>query len=173
MTTAALAAARGRATPRVVAMLLSRRARARAKQDNPLAYADLDRSADLVDAKGQEPDPEWVYWFDQAEHLGALASTHLDLGHPDRAERTFTEGAALFPADRIRTQSLFLARRADAQWRQGEIETACATAGKALDLTGEISSHRSIGTLHDLAHRMDSHQTVTVVREFRNRLKDP
>ncbi|MFF2026731.1 XRE family transcriptional regulator [Streptomyces sp. NPDC058171] len=170
MTTAALAAARGRTTPRVEAMLLSRRARARAKQHDPLAYTDLDRSADLVDATGQEADPEWVYWFDQAEHLGALASTHLDLGHPDRAERAFTEGAALFPADRVRTQALFLARRADAQWSQGEIDGACSTAGQALDLTETISSHRSVGTLNGLARRMGSHKTLPAVRDFRDRL---
>ncbi|MGW5679835.1 XRE family transcriptional regulator, partial [Streptomyces sp. NPDC003860] len=170
MTSAALAAVRGRTTPRVESMLLSRRARARAKQTNALAYADLDRSAELVEVKGHEADPDWVYWFDQAEHLGALASTHLDLGHPDRAERTFAEGAALFPADRIRTQALFLARRADAQWRQGEIEGACSTAGQALDLTETISSHRSASTLRGLALSMDCHERVPAVRDFRDRL---
>ncbi|MER6917151.1 XRE family transcriptional regulator [Streptomyces sp. NPDC000594] len=170
MTAAALSAARGRTTPRVEAMLLSRRARARARQNDPLAYADLDRSAELLDARGHEEDPEWIYWFDRSEHLGALASTHLDMGHPDRAERTYADAAALFPADRARTQALFLSRRAEAQWRQGEAETACATAEKALDLTEAISSHRTAGPLHDLARRMRTHESVPAIRDFRERL---
>ncbi|MFD8970163.1 XRE family transcriptional regulator [Streptomyces sp. NPDC059568] len=170
MTTAALSAARGRTTPRVEAMLLSRRARARAHQNNPACFADLDRSAVLLDTGRTDDDPEWVYWFDQSELLGALASTHLDMGRPDRAETAFVQTAALSPADRVRTQTLFLARRADAQWRQGEFESACATGGQALDLTEEISSHRAAGPLHDLARRMQPHASVSAVRDFRERV---
>ncbi|MFI6084217.1 hypothetical protein ACIBBB_25110 [Streptomyces sp. NPDC051217] len=92
------------------------------------------------------------------------------MNRPDRAEETFTEAAALFPADRVRTRTLFLTRRADAQCRQGELERACATAGQALDLTEEISSHRAAGPLHDLALRMQPHESVPAVRDFRERV---
>ncbi|MEV4975376.1 XRE family transcriptional regulator [Streptomyces scopuliridis] len=170
MTAAALSAARGRTTPRVEAMLLSRRGRARAHQNNPACWADLDQSETLLQTADGHADPEWVYWFDRSELLGALASTHLDLGRPDRAEATFVEAAALFPADRVRTQTLFLTRQADAQWRQGELERACATAHHALDLTEEISSHRSAGPLHDLARRMEAQDAVPAVHDFRDRV---
>ncbi|MFE0190717.1 XRE family transcriptional regulator [Streptomyces sp. NPDC058989] len=168
----ALAATRGRATPRVQAMLHSRRARARAHQLNPACWHDLDRAADLLadSEHRRDDDPDYVSWFDQSELLGALASTQLDMDQPDRADLTFAETASAFPPERVRTQALFLARRADAQWRQGEFEHACATAGQSLDLTEEISSHRSSGPLHDLAKRMRSHQAVPVVRDFRDRL---
>ncbi|MEU9796442.1 transcriptional regulator [Streptomyces sparsogenes] len=172
MINTALSAARGRTTPRVEAMLLSRRARARAHLGNPAAFTDLDKSAELLAAADQAPgeDPEWVYWYDRSELLGAFASTHLDLDQPTRAEEKFIEAAALFPTDRVRTQSLFLTRRADAQWRQGELERACATAGLALDLTEEISSHRAAGPLHDLATRMRAHESIPAVHDFRERL---
>lgn len=77
MTNAALSAARGRTTPRVEAMLLSRRARARAHLSNPAAFTDLGKAADLLAAAAEAPgeDPEWVYWFDRSELLGTFAST--------------------------------------------------------------------------------------------------
>ncbi|MFD3920169.1 XRE family transcriptional regulator [Streptomyces sp. NPDC058595] len=170
MTAAALSAARGRTTPRVEAMLLSRRARTRAHQNNPACFADLDRAAELLATSTGHDDPPWIYWFDKSELLGALASTHLDMNRPDRAEETFTEAAALFPADRVRTRALFLTRRADAQCRQGELEKACATAAQALDLTEEISSYRAAGPLHELAVRMQPHESVPSVRDFRERV---
>ncbi|MEV4506037.1 XRE family transcriptional regulator [Streptomyces klenkii] len=173
MTAAALSASRGRSTHRVEAMLLSRRARARAHQDNAAAFADLDRAADLLATADRHhgEDPEWVAWFDQAELLGAQASTHLDLGQPARAEQLFSQTARHFPADRLRTQALFLARQADAQWRQADPERACATAHRALDLSEEISSHRAAGPLRDLATSMRTHTAIPAVRDLRERVK--
>ncbi|MFC5719179.1 XRE family transcriptional regulator [Streptomyces gamaensis] len=171
MTAAALSASRGRSTHRVEAMLLSRRARARAHQNNPAALTDLDRAAGLLaTSRHHGEDPEWVTWFDQAELLGAQASTHLDLHQPARAEHLFAQTAALFPTDRIRTQALFLARQADAQWQQHDPERACATAHHALDLTEDISSHRAVGPLRDLATHMRTHNAIPAVRDLRERI---
>ncbi|MER7791130.1 XRE family transcriptional regulator [Streptomyces sp. NPDC097640] len=172
MTNAALSAARGRTTPRVEAMLYSRRARARAHQSNPVAFADLDQAAALLDIAGHAPgeDPEWVAWFDRSELLGTIASTHLDMNQPNRAEETFIEAAALFPAERVRTHTLFLVRRADAQWRQNDLERACATAHQALDITEEISSHRAAGPLRALAVSMGERTEIPAVRDFRERV---
>ncbi|MFR9727430.1 transcriptional regulator [Streptomyces sp. MS19] len=50
MIATALSAARGRSTPRVEAMLLSRRARARARRGDPAAFTDLGRAAELLHA---------------------------------------------------------------------------------------------------------------------------
>ncbi|MFF5719285.1 XRE family transcriptional regulator [Streptomyces buecherae] len=172
MTNAALAAARGRTTLKVEAMLLSRRARARAHQRNPAAFTDLDQATALLESAGQASgeDPEWVAWFDHSELLGAIASTHLDMDQPHQAEDTFIQAAALFPAERVRTHTLFLARRADAQWRQNDPEHACATGHQALDLAEEISSHRAAGPLRQLAASMNQQAQIPVVREFRERI---
>lgn len=174
MTSAGLSAARGRTTPRVQAMLLSRRARARAHQHNPAAFTDLAQAEELLAladrSPAAEPDPEWIYWFDHSELLGVAASTYLDMGRPAEAEETFVQTAALFPADRVRTQALFLARRADAQWRQNDTERACATAHQALDLIEEISSHRAAGPLRNLAASMGKQAALPAVRDFRERV---
>lgn len=172
MVCAALAAVRGRTTPRVEAMLYSRRARARARLGDSRCWHDIGCASDCLDAvSGGHEDPEWVYWFDRAELLGVAASTHLDRGQPAQAERAFAAAAALFPRDRVRTQALFLTRQADAQLRQNDLERACATAGQALDLTMEITSHRSIGPLRDLSAKMRTHDAVPAVHDFRERAR--
>jgi tetratricopeptide (TPR) repeat protein len=170
MTAAALAATRSQATPRVQAMLHSRRARARAHLRDTACWADLGRASKLLDACGpSDEDPGWVYWFDRAELLGATASTHLDFGRPRSAEQAFVQAAGMFPPGRVRTHALYLARQADAQWSQDEPERACDTARRALDLTAGISSHRSSGPLRDLAARMADHDHIPAVREYRER----
>jgi hypothetical protein len=148
MTAAALAAVRGRATPRVEAMLHSRRARARAHLGDTACWNDLGRAAELMDscADGHD-DPDWAYWFDRSELLGTVASTHLDFGRPRQA----------------------LVRQADAQWQQNDLDQACATAGRALDLTSGISSRRSTGPLRELSAKMAGHEMIPAVRDFRER----
>ncbi len=174
MIATALSAARGRTTPRVEAMLHSRRARARARRGDLAALTDLGRAAELLHAAEHEtpkdPDPEWVYWFDPAELAGVTGSTHLDFGQPGRAEQAYVEAAALFPADRTRTRVLFLGRQAEAQWLQDDPERACATGHQALDLAQEISSHRAAGPLRDLADQMGRSTTLPAVRDFRERV---
>jgi transcriptional regulator with XRE-family HTH domain len=174
MISTALSAARGRTTPRVQAMLHSRRARARAQRGDPAAFADLGRATELLHAAEHEtpadPDPEWVYWFDPAELAGVTGSTHLDFDQPSQAEQAYTEAAALFPADRIRTRVLFLGRQADAQWLTGDPERACATAHRALDLVEEINSRRAAAPLRDLAHRMSTTSASPAVRGLRERV---
>jgi tetratricopeptide (TPR) repeat protein len=155
----------------VQAMLLGRRAKARAHLRDRACWADLGRAAELLDAAGPgDPDPAWAYWFDRAELLGFVASTHLDFGRPGRAEHAFSRAAGLFPASRVRTQALYLARQADAQWRQGDPERACDTASRALDLTASISSRRSADPLRTLAAQMAGHDSIPAVRDYRERV---
>jgi tetratricopeptide (TPR) repeat protein len=171
MLDAALAATRGRTTPRVQAMLYSRRARAHAHQGNKDSYRDLELATELLPAgpvTGE--DPEWSAWFDQAELIGVEASTHLDMDRPAQAEKAFARAARFFPPDRIRTQALFLARRADAQYRQGEIEGACATAHEALDLAETTSSHRCVRPLQTLSQRMLVTHPTAVAHDVHDRV---
>ncbi|GAA0935074.1 helix-turn-helix transcriptional regulator [Nonomuraea longicatena] len=170
MATAALAAVRGRTTPRIEAMLTSRRARARAHLNDHRCWADFDRAEELLAQADGHDDPDWVYWFDQAELLGARASSLRDMGQPKPAETTFAQAQALFAPSWLRTRALYLTRQADVQFAQGHIEQACATAGEALELTEAISSHRSIAPLLDLAGRLDAY-AVPEARGFCERVR--
>ncbi len=165
-----LAAVRGRTTPRVEAMLTSRRGRARAHLgDDRGCWADFDRAEELLQAPGHE-DPDWAYWFDSAELLGARASSYRDQNQPGPAAAAFAQAHTLYATSHpcVRTHSLYLSRQADAQLTQQQVEQACATANQALDLTETISSHRTTGPLLDLAERLSAF-TVPAAREFRDR----
>ncbi|WP_335983124.1 MULTISPECIES: transcriptional regulator [Streptomycetaceae] len=172
MATAALAAVRGRTSPRVEAMMHSRRGRARAHLGDARCWDDFDAAETLLaraDEQGDEA-PQWAYWFDRAEILGARASSHRDMGQHDRAETAFTAADELFGPTTVRTHAVYLSRMADAQYAQGELERACATAGTALDLTEVISSHRTTAPLLSLAERLSKHRTTPAARDFIDRV---
>lgn len=162
----ALASVRGRTTPKVEAMLTSRRGRARAHRGDLRCWADFDRAEELLADSAGHDDPDWVNWIDEAEILGARASSHRDLHQPDRAADAFARADALGDPAHVRTRALYLARRADAQLDQHETEQACATASEALELTESISSRRTAAPLLAVARRLKSDPTPAA-RDFR------
>ncbi|MEW2624384.1 transcriptional regulator [Streptomyces sp. NPDC048106] len=171
MASAGLAAVRDRATPRVEAMLTSRRGRARAQLGDARCWADFDRAGQLLaEATDQDGDPDWVYWFDEAEVLGARASSHRDLAQPGPAANVFAQPQALIDPRHARDTALYTARQADALLDLGDVERACASAHRALDLTEMISSHRSTGPLRDLSTRL-AHETAPAARDLRERAR--
>nr|WP_258404966.1 transcriptional regulator [Streptomyces sp. FR1] len=169
MASTGLAAVRGRSTPRVEAMLTSRRGRARAHLGDARCWQDFDRAEALLAKAEGHPDPDWAYWFDEAELAGARASSHRDLGQSGPAADGFARVHDLIDPVHVRTTALYTARQADALLDQGEVERACATAHRALDLTEEISSHRSTGPLLDLTERLGRFKTTPAARDFRER----
>jgi tetratricopeptide (TPR) repeat protein len=169
MASTGLAAVRGRSTPRVEAMLTSRRGRARAHLGDTRCWEDFDRAEALLDEAAGHSDPDWAYWFDKAEILGARASSHRDMHQPGPAAAHFAKVHDLIDPAHVRTTALYSARQADALLDQGEIEQACAIASHALDLTEAISSHRSTGPLLDLTERLAPFEATPTVRDLRER----
>ncbi|MZE76809.1 transcriptional regulator [Streptomyces sp. SID5475] len=170
MANTALASIRGTTTPRVQALFLTRRGRARAHLGDTRCWTDFDRAEALLTQADGHTDPDWSYWFNQAEILGARASSHRDMNQPGPAEAAFAQAHALFAPTSVRTHALYLSRQADAQFAQGQIERACATADAALDLTETISSHRTVAPLLNLAERLAPYP-VPDARDFRERAR--
>ncbi|MFD9688413.1 XRE family transcriptional regulator [Kitasatospora sp. NPDC059088] len=176
MASTAMASVHGKAAPRVQALVRSRRARARSHLGDDNCWEDLDLAEALLAEAAQqgadEDEPPWAYWFDLHELQGARASTQLTMGRPAEAEATFAASALAFEGDAQRTRSVYLVRQADAQRQQGHLEQACATANQALDITDEISSHRTTEPLRDLARDMRLHSAVPAVHALRERIAD-
>ena len=164
----AVASVRGRATPKVEAMLASRRGRARAHLGDARCWADFDRADDLLAGSAGHDDPDWVDWVDEAELMGARASSHRDMNQPGRAADAFARADALGDPAHVRTRALYLARQADAELDQRETERACATAGQALELTEAISSRRTTAPLMAVARRLED-DPAPAARNFRAR----
>ncbi|MEU6351618.1 transcriptional regulator [Streptomyces sp. NPDC047072] len=171
MASAGLAAVRGRSTPRVEAMLTSRRGRARAHLGDARCWDDFDRAQSLLAAASGHDDPDWAYWFNEAEILGARGSSHRDMAQPGPAAAEFARVHALIDPAHVRTTALYRARQADALLDQGEVERACEAASHALDLTEGISSHRSTGPLLDLSKRLAPYGAIPAARDFRERAR--
>ncbi|MDT0614473.1 helix-turn-helix transcriptional regulator [Streptomyces lancefieldiae] len=169
MASTGLAAVRGRSTPRVEAMLTSRRGRARAHLGDARCWDDFDRAEALLAEASGHDDPDWAYWFDEAEVLGARASSHRDMGQPGPAAAGFARVHDLIDPAHVRTTALYTARQADALLDQGQVERACAVADHALDLTEAISSHRSTAPLLDLTERLKRYEGTPAARDFRER----
>lgn len=170
---AALSTVRGKACPRVQALVHARRARARSHLGDDRCWSDLDQAERYLHRAEQDPDehePEWAYWMDLAEFQGSRASTQLAMGRPGDAEATFAAAARAFDGGAVRTHALYLTRMAGAQWLQGHHEQACGTTHQALDLTDQISSQRTVGPLQDLVATMASHKALPAVRELHERI---
>lgn len=159
-------------SPRVLAMLHIRRARAhslageataayRAIDDALVAY---DRGIPVLE------DLPSMYWINAGEILQAAASSALSLGDPARALNHFTAAAAHhdpYDADREpRGAAIYLVRQAAAHLALRDLDGAVETAQHAVDLMGGVSSARGDSALIGLRTELAAHRGTPVVRDF-------
>ena len=170
---AAQEGARGRVTPRAEAMFYAAEARghallgdARATQavaGNALAA--LERaSSDSGD------DPAWIAHFDAAYLADELAHCYRDLGQAEAARRQAEASLAGHPESRARRRAIGLVLLATAQVQQREVEQACQTGTRAVELLGTLRSNRGSEYLDDFRQRLEPYRDEPVVREFGARL---
>lgn len=160
----------GRATPRLRAMLYSRRARAHSKTSHGLTAClrDLDEARRQHALGPHDDDPAWLYWMTESELEMLAASSALSLGRPREALDSFDtalrKGHSVedFPRD----HAIYLIRIAHAHLLAGEVEQACHTATQALTLSRGLRSERVRSDLTRLAMALAGHRSCRAVREF-------
>ncbi|AWK12891.1 transcriptional regulator [Streptomyces spongiicola] len=171
---AAQEGARGRVTPRAEAMFHAAEARGHAllgdvrtcQESAGRAVAALDRAnPDSGD------DPHWIAHFDQAYLADELAHCHRDLGQADQAARQASESLDGHPESRARRRGIGLVLLATARLQQREVEEACRTGTRAIELLGTLRSSRGTGYLDDLHQRLEPYGSEPSVREFGARLQ--
>ncbi|MEU8971728.1 transcriptional regulator [Streptomyces monashensis] len=170
---AAQEGARGQVTPRVEAMFHAAEARghallgdARAAQTATGRAVTAMEQAD--DASGD--DPAWIRHFDEAYLADELAHCHRDLGQAEQAARYAEQSLAGHPEHRARRRAIGYVLLATAQVQQREIEQACTTGLKAVELLQSLRSNRGAEYLEDLQQRLEPFGEEAVVREFGARL---
>jgi tetratricopeptide (TPR) repeat protein len=170
---AAQEGARGQVTPRVEAMFHAAEARghallgdARAAQTATGRAVTAMEQAD--DASGD--DPAWIRHFDEAYLADELAHCHRDLGQAEQAVRYAEQSLAGHPEHRARRRAIGYVLLATAQVQQREIEQACTTGLKAVELLQSLRSNRGAEYLEDLQQRLEPFGEEAVVREFGARL---
>lgn len=142
---AAQEGARGRATPRAESMFHAAEARGHALMgDARAAQAAAGRAVEALE--GADPfsgdDPAWIKHFDEAYLADELAHCHRDLGQAEAAARRAEESLAKHPESRARRRAIGYVLLATAQVQQREVEQACHTGTKAVELLGSLRSNR-------------------------------
>ncbi|MHC0434057.1 transcriptional regulator [Streptomyces sp. O3] len=168
---AAQEGARGHVTPRAESMFYAAEARghallgdARATQTVAMrAHSAMER-ADAASAAGD--DPVWISHFDHAYLADELAHCHRDLGQADAAARSAQESVDGHPETRARRRAIGLVLLATAQVQQREVEQACHTGTRAVELLGGLRSNRGAEYLEDFRERLEPFRDESVVREF-------
>jgi transcriptional regulator with XRE-family HTH domain len=193
---AAQEGARGRVTPRAEAMFAAAEARghalmgdARAAQaasgravrarghalmgDARAAQVASGRAVTALEAAdtASGDDPVWIAHFDEAYLADELAHCHRDLGQAEAAARCARESLAGHPESRARRRAIGYVLLATAQVQQREVEQACNTGLKAVELLETLRSNRGAEYLDDFQQRLEPFQDEPVVREFGARME--
>ncbi|MFD8807948.1 tetratricopeptide repeat protein [Streptomyces sp. NPDC059597] len=170
---AAQEGARGRVTPRAESMFHAAEARGHAllgdarsaEAASGKAIAALERA----ETAGGD-DPAWIAHFDEAYLADELAHCHRDLGQPEVSARYAEQSLAGHPPSRARRRAIGYVLLATAQVQRREIEQACQTGMKAVELLETLRSDRGAEYLTDLQQRLEPFGEEAVVREFGARL---
>jgi tetratricopeptide (TPR) repeat protein len=160
----------GARTPRMVAMLAARAARAYSKTGDRRACAHMLHEAREALDRGPRPDdPPTLYWVTNGEIEMIAGSSALELGDPEEAIRRFCaaisadyRGDDQFP----RSHAIYLARAADAYLALHDLDAAVDQAAHAVRCLHGVDSARSASTLAELRAKLAVHVKSPVVRDF-------
>jgi tetratricopeptide (TPR) repeat protein len=160
------------ATPRTVAMLALREARAHAALGQTAACGTLMAKAEtyLCRADDRSDDPLWSSYFDEAEFHAQVGTCYLDLGQSSKADHHFASALALFPAAKVRDRATYLIRRAAAKIQLGQGDSACQLAIEAVPLIEQAPSQRNVERLKRVRGQLPFTQGDHRVRELDERL---
>ncbi|EST39445.1 hypothetical protein N566_01960 [Streptomycetaceae bacterium MP113-05] len=168
---AAQEGARGRVTPRVQSMFCAAEARGHAQLgDARTCDVVAGRARDALERAeaqhGSADDPDWIRHFDGAYLADELAHCHRDLGRSEETVRYAEESLAGHPEGRARRRAIGLFLLAEGRLRQGEVEHACHTGAKAVELLDGLRSERGAEYLDGFRQRLDPYANEPVVQEF-------
>ncbi|MCI3931381.1 MULTISPECIES: transcriptional regulator [unclassified Streptomyces] len=173
---AAQEGARGRVTPRAESMFYAAEARGHAllgdaRSTQAVAGRAVEAMERAVGGEQSGDDPVWIRHFDQAYLADELAHCHRDLGQADGAARRAEEALAGHPETRARRRAIGLVLLATAQVQRRDVEQACHTGLKAVELLGTLRSNRGAEYLEDFQQRLEPYREEPVVREFGARVE--
>jgi hypothetical protein len=170
---AAQEGARGRVTPRAEAMFHAAEARGHALMGDARS-AQLSSGRAVAALEAADPasgdDPAWIGHFDEAYLADELAHCHRDLGQAEAAARRAQESLAGLPETKARRRAIGYVLLATAQVQQREIEQACHTGLKAVELLETLRSNRGAEYLEDFQQRLEPYRDEPVVRDFGERI---
>ncbi|MBG0818385.1 hypothetical protein [Planomonospora sp. ID82291] len=168
----ALATRRRITSPRALALLHVRQARARSVARQPsAAYRAIEDAVDAYDRAGPAAeDRPGLSWVSAGEIHQSAGNAALTLGDPRRALTQFD--AALSHHDpydenrETRGVMIYLARRAQAHLASGDLDAAVDAASRVLTMANGVASARAADSLSGLRADLTAYRHVAMVRDF-------
>lgn len=177
---AADAARRAQAPPHVMALMLTREAKAVALQANPAETHDrhsarqverLLAEAERVHAQGPtDRDPAWTGSYEAVELEAQAGACWRLLGDYARAAACAEAAVHEFSERLPRSAQINRVSAAGAYLGMGELERALDSARAAIPSIRALSSVRSVERLRDFARQLEPYGKTVMVREFRDQL---
>ena len=155
-------------TPAVNALLYSRLAQAAAKDADQATWRRAQTKAEeLLSRSNPDDEPQWIYWFTQAELSGVAGISLLEFGRPVEAERHLRQTVMQHDPSFVKDRAIWLSNLATARIGTGAIERACATATEAVTLMRRVQSPRIQARLAtQFRAAAEPFATSAAVREF-------
>jgi tetratricopeptide (TPR) repeat protein len=149
------------ASPRVQALIASRQARAHARAGDASACRRALKRAEQMLGRAENTnstdDPQWVYYFDQAELEAQAGTCFVDLRQPKIAEPFLTRALAAQDRSYVRDRTIYLVRAAKTQIQAGQLDAACGLVGQAAELAYGSYSLRSMESVKDFRKSLKPH----------------
>lgn len=163
-----------RSTPKTLAILHAREARAHAKLHDDTRCASALDAAFTALATTSADEPHWTYWINTTEIHMLAGSCALDLDQPRQALHHFTTAHASFdtlsyPAG----AAIYLARTAHAHLALGDLDAAAHHATQALRSHTTTDSARGDHTLAALRDDLAPHHAHPAVHDFLDHFPQP
>ena len=163
-----------RTTPKTLAILHAREARAHAKLHDQRRCAPALDAAFTALTTTSDDEPPWCYWINTTEIHMLAGSCALDLGDAHRALHHFTTAHTTFDTTTYPAgAAIYLARTAQAHLTLGDLDAAGHHATQALRCHTTIDSARGDETLTTLRDDLTPHQANPAVRGFLDQFPEP
>ncbi|MFJ1764062.1 hypothetical protein ACIOD2_27355 [Amycolatopsis sp. NPDC088138] len=163
--------ARPMATPKVNALLLERKAWAHATAGEAQeADRALNLAREALQTRDDRPEPDWVFWVDEAEIDIMAGRCWTELRRPLRAVPVLERVLSGFDDTHARDKALYLTWLATSYLEAREVEQAAATLARAADLAAGVSSVRPAVRIGVVARRLARYRSTPVVADLLTRL---
>ncbi|GAB2882177.1 helix-turn-helix transcriptional regulator [Streptomyces deserti] len=165
-----------RLTPTIQAMLHSARARAFGKMhDVQGTLAAVGAADDAFARSNPAEDPQWMRYYDEAQHHGDTAHAMFDLAihkdqDPGRAAQRFATAVAGHSDDYARSRGISRTKLASLIMAKGDPMQAIAIGHQALDDVGRLTSRRAADDLKELRRFAGHHRTLEEAAHLRQRI---
>jgi transcriptional regulator with XRE-family HTH domain len=162
------------ATPRLKALMAANKAHAHAKAGDARAcgHALNDAERWLGAARPGTEDPEWLYFYDEADFLGHAAACWVDLRRPGKARPLIDNAVNTRESDYIRDRAVYHIRSAEAHLHADDLEPACSELETAAGLVRQTGSTRTIEMIRTTRGSMSRYDREPRVRKLDRLLGD-